>query len=371
MTFCPSDDYKQQVNMDISKKKKVLFFLPSNTGGAERMTITIAKMLPKDKFEVKFVIVHRSLGTITQFIPKEYEILHIPIHNIWCATTLRMARVILKEKVDIVFCSLLYLNARLILAAKMTGTKVIVRNNIDLSRSVKPSNIKLVKATYRWADKVIAQQEEMHDEIIAYTGLPADRVITMHNPMDTEMIDIKARADSPYNDGGKQLKYVWVARFSQEKGHDLLVKAFAKVHTDNKNAHLYLVGKYDFNNKYDKEVKALVETNKLEDCVHFVGFDNNPYRWVKNADVYVMPSRLEGLPNSLIDAMYLGKPVVATRCIPVIDRIVEDGYNGYVVPSEDVDAISDAMIKAPTLRAFNMTFISASKEDFIELFNNV
>lgn len=352
-------------------KKKVLFFLPSNTGGAERMTITIAKMLPLDKFEVKFVIVHKSLGTITQFIPKEYEVLHIPIHNIWCATTLRMARVILKEKADVVFCSLLYLNARLILAAKMTGGKVIVRNNIDLSRSVKPPNIKLVKATYRWADLVIAQQEEMHDEIIAYTGLPADRVITMHNPVDTEMIDCKAGVESPYTDDGKQLKYVWVARFSHEKGHDLLVKAFAKVHAENKDAHLYLVGKYDFNNKFDKEVKGLVEVNQLNDCVHFVGFDNNPYRWVKNADVYVMPSRLEGLPNSLIDAMYLGKPVVATRCIPVIDRIVQDGYNGFVVPSEDVETMAMAMKNAVGLKDFKMTYTPAKKEEFIKLFNEI
>lgn len=355
----------------MNKKKKVLFFLPSDTGGAERMTLTIAKMLPKDRFEVKFVIVHRSLGTITQFIPKEYEVLHIPIFNVWCATTLRMTRIILKEKADIVFCSLLYLNARLILAAKMTGAKVIVRNNIDLSRTVKPSNIKLVKATYRWADKVIAQQEEMHDEIIAYTGLSADKVITMHNPMDTEMIDSKAKADSPYMDNGSQLKYVWVARFSQEKGHDLLVKAFAKVHAENKDAHLYLVGKYDFNNKFDKEVKELVELNQLKDCVHFVGFDNNPYRWVKNADVYVMPSRLEGLPNSLIDAMYLGKPVVATRCVPVIDRIVEDGYNGYVVPSEDVNSMADAMLRVLELKNFKMTYKPSSNEEFIRLFEQI
>ena len=74
------------------KKRKVLFFLPSNTGGAERMTITLAKMLPRDEFEVKFVIVHRSLGTIVNFIPPEYEVIHIPVHNIWCAATLRIIK---------------------------------------------------------------------------------------------------------------------------------------------------------------------------------------------------------------------------------------------------------------------------------------
>lgn len=353
------------------KKRKVLFFLPSNTGGAERMTITLAKMLPPDEFEVKFVIVHRSLGTIVNFIPPEYEVIHIPVHNIWCAATLRIIKVIRREKPDAVFSSLLYLNYRLIVAARICGVKVIVRNNIDLSRTSSSWSKRMVIFTYRWADKVIAQQEEMHDEIIEFTGLSTQKVITLHNPIDTDSIDVKAQEPSPYINADKQLKYVWVARFSHEKGHDLLIKALHLVRKKNSNAHLYLVGKFDQAGAFFQELTRLIDSLDLKDYVHLVGFDNNPYRWVKNSDVYVMPSRLEGLPNSLIDAMYLGKPVVATRCIPVIDRIVEDGYNGYVVPSEDVEAMAEAMLKAPGLKGFKMTYKPASKEDVVALFRRI
>ena len=353
------------------KKRKILFFLPSNTGGAERMTITLAKMLPRDEFEVKFVIVHRSLGTIVNFIPPEYEVIHIPVHNIWCAATLRMINVIRREKPDAVFSSLLYLNYRLIVAARTCGAKVIVRNNIDLSRTSSSWSRRMVIFTYRWADKVIAQQEEMHDEIIEFTGLSAQKVITLHNPIDTDSIDVKAKEPSPYINADKQLKYVWVARFSREKGHDLLIKALHLVRKKNSNAHLYLVGKFEQAGAFFQELTRLIDSLDLKDYVHLVGFDSNPYRWVKNGDVYVMPSRLEGLPNSLIDAMYLGKPVVATRCIPVIDRIVEDGYNGYVVPSEDVEAMAEAMLKAPELKGFKMTYKPASKEDVVALFRRI
>ena len=332
------------------------------------MTITLAKMLPPDEFEVKFVIVHRSLGTIVNFIPPEYEVIHIPVHNIWCAATLRIINVIRREKPDAVFGSLLYLNYRLIVAARICGVKVIVRNNIDLSRTSSSWSKHMVILTYRWADKVIAQQEEMHDEIIDLTGLSAQKVITLHNPIDTDSIDVKAKEPSPYINADKQLKYVWVARFSHEKGHDLLIKALHLVRKKNSNAHLYLVGKYEQAGAFFQELTGLIDSLDLKDYVHLVGFDSNPYRWVKNGDVYVMPSRLEGLPNSLIDAMYLGKPVVATRCIPVIDRIVEDGYNGYVVPSEDVEAMAEAMLKAPGLKGFKMTYKPASKEEIIALF---
>lgn len=335
------------------------------------MTITLAKMLPPDEFEVKFVIVHRSLGTIVNFIPPEYEVIHIPVHNIWCAATLRMINVIRREKPDAVFGSLLYLNYRLIVAAKICGVKVIVRNNIDLSRTSSSWSKRMVIFTYRWVDKVIAQQEEMHDEIIEFTGLSAKKVITLHNPIDTDSIDVKCQVTSPYINADKQLKYVWVARFSREKGHDLLIKALHLVRKKNSDAHLYLVGKFEQAGAFFQELTGLIDSLDLKDYVHLVGFDSNPYRWVKNGDVYVMPSRLEGLPNSLIDAMYLGKPVVATRCIPVIDRIVEDGYNGYVVPSEDVEAMAEAMLKAPGLKGFKMTYKPASKEDVVALFRRI
>lgn len=332
------------------------------------MTVTIAKMLPKERFEVKFVIVHRSLGTIVKFIPEEYEIIHIPVHNIYCAATLRIMRIIRRERPDVVFGSLLYLNARLIVAAKLCGCKSVVRNNIDLSRSTSKVSCLLVKATYHWADKVIAQQEEMHDEIITYTGIQATRVITLHNPIDTDYIDKKASEPSPYGDDETQVKYVWVGRFSPEKGQDLVVKALEKVREAIPNVHLYLVGKYDLSDSYSKLIFDYVATHQLSDAVHCVGFDTNPYRWVKHCDCYVMPSRLEGLPNSLIDAMYLGKPVVATKCIPVVERIVQNGYNGILAESGDVDSIANGMVKALQLKEFAMTYKPASKEDFIKLF---
>ena len=99
-----------------------------------------------------------------------------------------------------------------------------------------------------------------------------------------------------------------------------------------------------------------------------MGFHSNPYRWMKHADCYVMPSRFEGLPNSLIDAMFVGMPVVATRCIPVIDRIVKNGYNGIVVDSENVEALAEGMKKATLLKDFEMSYRPATSEDIVSLF---
>ena len=352
--------------MNTYNKRKILFFLPSSVGGAERMTITIAKMLPRNLFNVKFVIVHKSMGDIINFIPKEYGIIHIPIHNIYCFATLRIMRVICKEKPDVVFCSLMYLNTRIIIASKIYGVKVIIRNNNLLSRnSFLLSN--LVKLTYRWADRIIAQQEEMKDELIKLPHVDKGKVVVMHNPLDYSVINEKSTVPSPYP-CEDQLKYLSVGRFHYVKGQDVLVKAFKLVQAHNHIAHLYIVGKFDWNNSFDKSVKAFVEDNNLTNCIHFIGFDENPYRWVKYCDCYVMPSRIEGLPNALIEAMYLERPVVATKCIPVIERIVENGCNGYLVPPENPQIMAEAMIKAIDLKNIKFHYCPASNKDFEKLF---
>ena len=351
------------------KRRKVLIFLPSTTGGAERVAVTIGKMLPIDEFEVKFVIVHHQMGTIGQFIPKEYEIIHIPIHNIWCAATLRMMRIIKRENPDVVFSAVRYLAARTILAAHLVNNhiKSIIRMD-NTAKSLRWDYVFLLKHTFKYASYMITQQEEMKAEYEQLLNDKSGKIIALHNPIDTKSIQLKLTAPNPFHDKGKYLKYVWVGRFQPAKGQDLLVKAFEKVHSSKPNAHLYLIGKYDPKSDFFKEINNFVVENKIKDFVHFIGFDNNPYKWVKYCDCFVMPSRLEGLPNALIEAMYIGRPVVATKCIPVVSRIVDEGQNGFLAETENVDSIAECMMKAPLLRNVRMTYRPSVDEDFIKLF---
>jgi len=348
-------------------RKKVLFFLPPTVGGAERMTILIAKMLPQDEFEAKFIIVGKTKGDIVKFIPDNYEIILLQIRGLWDFCTLRIINLLRKEKPHVVFASLMYLNARIIWASKLLGIKSIIRNNIDLFNAL-PKNRWYAKLSYRWADCIISQQEEMRDGIIEVTHSSPQKVVTLQNPIDTTLIDVKSKAASPYNKDDQSIKFVWTARIHRSKGQDILIQAFNIVHQAIPNSKLYLVGRYELNDIYFQGLLKYVKDNELSDSVIFAGFDENPYKWVANAECYVMPSRKEGLPNSLIDAMYLGKPVVATTCVPIISRIVKDGYNGILVAPNDAQSMADAMRKALQLNHFKMTYVGATKDDFINLF---
>ena len=74
------------------------------------------------------------------------------------------------------------------------------------------------------------------------------------------------------------------------------------------------------------------------------------------------------LGSTEAEAMYIGKPVVSTLCLPIIRRMVKDGYNGYTVNVDDHEELANAMVKALELKNFTMIYKSSKAEDFIRLF---
>ena len=348
-------------------KKKIVFFIKCNFGGAERITINIAEMLPKEKFDIVFVVVGKNKD-IEQFIPSSYKVYHIRQREYRLLGIGRILYYLHKEKADIAFSSMIYINVRIILAAKILGIKAIVRNNNSVFAPTISAPIRLaMKILYPFAYKIIAQQDEMRAEIINALHVKPQKVVALQNPIKTENIDVLSKEPSPY-ENNESTNYLWVARFDRAKGQDILIRAFDIVHAKKPSANLYFVGSYNESNEIYLDVLSYMEKHNLKDCVHFVGLQDNPYKWVKNCTCFVMPSRIEGLPNALIEAMYLKRPVVGTSCIPVVNRIIKHGYNGYVVPVENPTAMAEAMLQAIDLKNFEMTYTPSSKEDFINLF---
>ena len=352
--------------------KKVLFILPKGVGGAQKMTVTISHLLPKEHYAIRYVVVGKTMeDDMSGLIGDKLAITRIDVKNVWDMLTFRLMREMKEDKPDIVFCSMMYLNIRVILAAKaIGGIKIVVRNDNMLSTQSKVKKM-LLKLTYKMVDIIIAQQEEMKADLEDGLNLDKTKVVVRYNPIDEHAILTKAMLlPSPYKKDLGRINYVWTGNFmpSGSKGQDILVRAFRIVHDKIPNSHLYLLGMLFENEEFTKNIFKFVKECGLENFVHFIGFVENPYPWVKNANCFVLPSRVEGLPNSLVDAMLLRIPVVATSCIPMISRMVKNGYNGIVVPSEDVGAMADAMIKALSLKDFEMTYTPSTGRDFVDLF---
>lgn len=349
--------------------KRILIFLPYAVGGAERVGTTIGKLLANKGHHVSYVIMGDRQSEINTILPSEDVCSRFYLKNNYLRW-FRMNRLIRTQNADVVFAPCRTLSRDLIIATKFMGLKcrVIVRSDNPL-KTLGASLRRQIKFTFRFADIVIAQQEEMRQEIINEYPVPEYKVIALQNPVDFDNIKLQAQQPSPYTDGNDIIRYVWVARFSVTgtKGQDVLAKAFTIVHKKNPQARLYYVGRC-YESEFLEKVKNILKDAGILQFVTFVGFDSNPYKWVQYADCFVLPSRVEGLPNALVEAMYLGKPVVSTRCLPIVDRMIEDGVNGYRVEVEDYEAMADAMIKAVELRNCKMIYQPASNDEFIKLF---
>lgn len=351
--------------------KKVLFFIQNGVGGAERMTVNIAKLLDSNSFDLTFCKIcfpfATQNGRIDDFIPKGVKLTNI-FWNSQTGFIRQLYKMIKITKPDVVFASTMPYNQRLMLLKPLfPQVKFVIRNDNYLFTLSKIKKLAL-KYTYRNASLIVAQTEEMRDEFIDL-GLNPDKIKVLHNFIDTDLISCKANEENPFHDNN-EIRFVAVGRFARQKGYDLLIDAFKLVCQRLNNAHLYIIGD---NNKWEGNVYPdlleQIKQNGLVDKVHFTGYTDNPYKYIKNASAFVLSSRYEGLPNVLIEAQFLNIPSAAFACIPIIKRMIKDGENGYIAKAENPASLADAMIKAIDLKNVEEIYKPSSKEDFISLFN--
>lgn len=353
-------------------KHKVLLFVQDGVGGAERMSVLIGKSLKRDNYSVCFCLIQSSVkSTIKDFIPD--DIRSVSIHNGGAfSLMLNMARVLIKEKPDVVFSSVFNLSNKLLLLKWIVPhSRFIIRcDNYIYTYNEKQQRI--LRKTYPKADVLIAQTEEMGEELIEQAKVSAAKVKVLHNPIDKSLIDKKLIGKAnPYLENGRK-HFVAVGRFNQQKGFDLLINAFIKVCYTRKDIDLHIVGDTTVGDGVvAKSVRNAAEKAGFGDLVHFDGYQKNPYPFLKFADSFVLSSRWEGLPNVLIEALYLGTPVAAFKCIPIIERIVDDGVTGFLAEKENVDDLSTAMLKAIDMGRVVSNYQSAKVSDFTDLFDKV
>lgn len=356
--------------MLVKVKKKVIFFLQAGCGGAERMTITISKYLDKSKYNVVYYTVGGKGETIKPFFPKNSLVKKILCKNYRDFVTIKILKVLHKEKPDIIFASAMPLNYRLLAASILflKKIKIIIRNDnyIETQSFIQKMRLAIF---YQLADVIIAQTKEMREGLIKTLRLSSSKVITLTNPVDTEFINDKINIPNPFSYSDHKINFVASGRFSPQKGFDILVRAFSIVIKELPNSELYIIGSNDGDfSQHFLEIQNLTKSLNLQKNIHFLGFLENPYAYVKNADCFVLSSRNEGLPNVLLEALYLGVPSAVCKCIPVIERIVQEGENGYLADNENYKQLAVAMVKAKELRNVENNFTSSLPVEYNNLF---
>lgn len=194
----------------------------------------------------------------------------------------------------------------------------------------------------RAADKTVIVSSSQRE--LLWGGKNKSRVHVIHNAVDACM---------PMPVSGNQVSikqllgisqeswvFVTVGRLSPEKGIDILLDAFALLVKRSSSMHLLVLG--DGQERFSLETQA--NCLGITGNVHFVGYTSVAGDYVLSSDILVLPSRSEGIPNVVLEAMALGRPVVATH-VGGVPEIIEDGFNGLLVPAEDPQALATGIEK--------------------------
>lgn len=164
------------------------------------------------------------------------------------------------------------------------------------------------------ADLIISVSSVITEELAKQYKLDQSKIITIHNGYDFENItNLSTKEIGEYGKYIDKDKYIVTAgTFRSEKGYWHLLKAFSIVVKSYDTVKLVILGS-DYNHNRVKVEKLAKELN-IEDKIIITGYESNPYKYFKNSLIYVLSSTSEGFPNSLVEAMSLGVPVIASDC---------------------------------------------------------
>ena len=210
---------------------------------------------------------------------------------------------------------------------------------------------------WRRAHDVVANSEGLREQ--AMTASPDVDISIIQNGVDAERFDPSSMArktdESP-------ARILFVGRVSYEKGLQYLLPALSELNTAWR---LTIVG----HGPYADDVRAMSKSLGLEASIDWAGWVDREAlpQFYRDADIFVFPSTDEGMPNTVLEAMASGLPVVATR-IGGVEDLIEDGRNGILVPPADKDALQQALAAILYDKAKWTTLGKAARDHVVEAY---
>jgi len=211
--------------------------------------------------------------------------------------------------------------------------------------------------------KMVAVSEGTRRFSIEEEGIRSDKLVTIHNGINVERfsIDLSPKAEQNLRQALRlepdSLIILTVARLHPQKGHKYLIEAIPRILRDFSQARFLFVGEGELT----EELKAQVRGADLEKYVRFLGVRQDVPQLLAISDLFVLPSLWEGLPNSVLEAMAAGVPVVATY-VDGTPEIIDDGDTGLLTPPADPVALEQAIRRLLKDESLQTSIAKAAKK---------
>lgn len=303
--------------------KKILFVIEAlHRGGAERALSNICTHFPKD-WDIDILINDKSMigypyrGNIYSLSRPEKKSFIYYAENILRRTFFLRN---LKKNNGYTACVSFLDSANIsnvLSGNRYCRTIVSIRTDIIKTKSGLASKViflPLTKILFRFADKIVAVSGEIEGKLVYKLRLPPDKVRSVTNGYDCDWIrdrmkeiPIKEKSGKKFIARGQKV-IIAIGRMTDQKGHWHLIRAFSKVLKKEPESILLILG----DGALKEYLAGLIRAYGLEEKIFLIGYSDNPFWYLANADIFVLPSLYEGYPNALAEAVCCGVPCIAS-----------------------------------------------------------
>ena len=307
----------------------IVFLLPDfKGGGAQRVSTNLIIGLNKKGYEVG-VIVFNKKGPLLGQLPSS-----VTIYDLETKTFRRSIFPLIKKlkllKPKLVFSTFGYINVGLLFFRFIIHRDIAIwvreANLPSVSLPNNPYSIIIslgYRLFYKLADKVICTSERMLNEFLNDFKLPISQLEIIPNLVNVAMIQASISNATIYQND--KVNFVAMGRLTYQKGYDLLLHWFSNL--NNKNSLLRIIG----SGPMEDELKDLTKKLNLSSRVFFVGYIDKPWDMIAASDVFLLPSRWEGMPNAVLESLVCGTRVIATAESGGIQELSKSSKEGAII----------------------------------------
>ncbi|MGN7610553.1 glycosyltransferase [Magnetococcales bacterium HHB-1] len=327
----------------MNSHNNALFILPSFAGGgAEKVTLTLWRYWNQHHSNTAKLLLLHAKGPLQQRLTIKERQLCIDLNQprlrqaIW-----PLARWIKTDQPKWIFSSLAYVTFALILMRPyfFPHIPIIAREanmpSLSLNAIQKGRWLNLgYRYLYRYVDHMIASSYQMATELQQWTSIAEKKITILANPVDLTL----HRKTTPERHPGSGLRLVASGRLTHQKGFDRLLQVMAHLPQE---IHLTLLG----DGPDLEQLTTQIKTEQLEKKITLKGFVQNPSPWYAGADLFILPSRWEGMPNVALEALACGTPVIAFKQAGAIAEIAEAAIPGAVMVVDDPYQCTTQLLK--------------------------
>lgn len=331
-------------------RRIALFIRSMAGGGAQRMMVRYASGFARHGLEVDVLCLFPE-GPFRDELDPMVRLLPLQSRRVIGAIP-EVARYLRRHKPDAMMVTEPASNIAVILSRMLarSQTRLLVREGLFPSIAARESPHRATRQAYRLApllypraDVIVAIAEPMAADLARFIRVPPSRITTVAvNPVVTSSLAAAAArpASHPWLASGQPPVILGVGRLDEQKDFATLVRAFELVRAA-RECRLLILGE----GPRRAELEALKHASRHSADIDFPGFDPNPFSYMARCAVFVLSSRYEGLPNSLIEALACGAPSVATDCPSGPHDILAGGRYGALVPVGDPSAMAEAIAR--------------------------